>query len=125
MTSDRRIYAALGTFLAGDAVASAIPIRYVVRQMDTIGVPPGIRWVIPVIKAVLAAGLLSVFVRPALARATAGVLAGYFAVAVALRIRARDNLANIAPSTGLLAAFAALAASRPATAGGPAAAGSR
>ena len=125
MNSDRRIYAALGTFLAGDAVASAIPIRYVVRQMDTIGVPPGIRWLIPVVKAVLAAGLLSVFVRPALARATAGVLAGYFAVAVALRLRARDNAANIAPSAGLLAAFAALAVSRPASGGAPARPASR
>lgn len=113
LLTSRRTYAALGVFEAGDAVASAIPIPYVARTMDRLGIRPAVRRLIPVAKAAVAFGLLSVFRFPRLARLTTGAVAGYFTVALTLRIRARDRAVDIVPSALLLAVFAGMAARGP------------
>ncbi|HEX7322747.1 MAG TPA: DoxX family protein [Mycobacterium sp.] len=106
--TSRWAYAAFGAFEVGDAVASAIPIPYVVRQMDSLGVPPRVRPLVPVAKGLASLGLLSVFRFPRLARLTTAMLTLYFAGAVAVHIRVRNKAANVIPSVALLGAFAAM-----------------
>ena len=43
-----RVYLVLAAFQAGDAVASAIPLPFIAKILDDLGVPPRIRWIIPV-----------------------------------------------------------------------------
>jgi hypothetical protein len=112
--TSRWAYAALAAFLAGDAVASAIPVPYVARTMDTLGVPTRLRWLIPVLKAAVALGLLSVFRFPGLARLTTAALTVYFTVATALHLRVRNRLVNTAPAAALLVLFATMTARGPA-----------
>lgn len=112
--TSRWTYAGLAAFLAGDAVASAIPIRYVAEQMDAMGVPAGLRPLIPVAKATLSAGLASVFARPGLARLTTAVLTLYFAVALGIHARARNRSAKVIPPVLLLGLFAAMTVRGPA-----------
>ncbi|ETW23663.1 hypothetical protein MGAST_13175, partial [Mycobacterium gastri 'Wayne'] len=54
-----KTYAALAVFQAGDAVACAIPLAPIEKLLDDLGVPAGIRPVLPVAKAASAVGLLS------------------------------------------------------------------
>lgn len=103
-----KTYAALAAFQAGDAVACAIPVPYITKALDNLGVPPDIRWILPVVKAAAAIGLLSVFRFPALARLTTAVLTLYFVLAVGAHIRARDRLVNAIPAASFLATFAAM-----------------
>lgn len=115
--TSRWTYAAFGAFLAGDAVASAIPIRYVADQMDTLGVPPRLRPLIPVVKAAAALGLLSVFRRPGLARCTTAALALYFAGALGIHAKVRNRAANVIPPALLLGVFTAMTVRGPAVPG--------
>ncbi|HTM83996.1 MAG TPA: DoxX family protein [Mycobacterium sp.] len=109
----RPTYAALAAFLAGDAVASAIPVPYVARNMDAMRVPPGIRWAVPVAKAGTALGLASVFRFPGVARLTTALLTLYFAGAVGIHLRVRNRAANTVPAVLLLVVFAAMTARGP------------
>lgn len=106
--ASRWTYAALGTFLAGDAVASAIPVPYVATMMDTMGVPQRIRWLIPLAKVAAALGLLSVFRYPVMARLTTALLAAYFAVALGIHARVRNRSAKTIPPALLLMVFTAM-----------------
>ncbi|MBS9532283.1 DoxX family protein [Mycobacterium sp. M1] len=106
--TSRATYAALAAFLAGDAVASAIPIRYVENNMDAMRVPAAVRPLVPVAKALLSLGLLSVFRLPSVARVTTAVLTLYFVVAVGIHIRVRNRIANIVPAVLLGGAFATM-----------------
>jgi hypothetical protein len=112
----RPTYAALSAFLAGDAVASAIPVPYVAKNMDAMRVPPEIRWAVPVAKAAAALGLASVFCLPGVARATTAVLTLYFAGALGIHLRVRNRPANIVPAVLLLAVFAVMTVQGPDTA---------
>ncbi|MEB3035166.1 DoxX family protein [[Mycobacterium] nativiensis] len=114
----RPTYAALAAFLAGDAVASAIPVPYVAKNMDAMRIPEEVRWAVPVAKAATALGLASVFRFPAVARLTTGLLTLYFAGALGIHLRVRNRIANIVPAVLLLMVFAAMTAQGPHTAGG-------
>ncbi|OBI07925.1 hypothetical protein AWC18_02330 [Mycolicibacter nonchromogenicus] len=104
----RSTYAALAAFLAGDAVASAIPVPYVAANMDAMGIPEDIRWAVPVAKAATALGLASVFRFPGAARLTTGLLTLYFAGALGIHLRVRNRIANIVPAVLLLLVFASM-----------------
>ncbi len=103
-----KTYAALAAFQAGDAVACAIPLPPITKTLDSLGVPEGIRPVLPVVKAAAAIGLLSVGRFPALARLTTAMLTLYFVLAVGAHIRARDKVVNALPAAAFLATFAAM-----------------
>jgi len=109
----RPTYAALAVFLAGDAVASAIPVPYVAANMDAMRVPPGVRRAVPVAKTATALGLASVYRFPGVARLTTAVLTLYFAVAVGIHLRVRNRAANVVPAVLLLAVFGAMTARGP------------
>ena len=120
--TSRWTYAALGVFEAGDAVASAIPIRYVAATMDRLGIPPRLRWLVPTAKAATALGLLSVFFAPRLARLarlTTLSLTGYFAGAIVLHVRARNAPAKMVAPAALLLVFAAMTVRGPDTGSRP------
>jgi hypothetical protein len=103
-----KTYAALAAFQATDAVACAIPLPYIAKTLDTLGVPENIRWTLPVSKAASVVGLLSVSRVPALARLTTAMLTLYFVLAVGAHIRAHDRAVNAIPAASFLATYAAL-----------------
>jgi hypothetical protein len=111
--TSRRTYAALAAFQAGDAVACAIPIPYVAKNMETLEVPPSIRRVLPALKAAAAVGLLSVFRFPGLARLTTALMTLYFVLAIGIHIRVKDRVMNTIPAASLLAAFAVMTVKGP------------
>lgn len=111
----RSTYAALAGFQAGDAVACAIPVPYIAQALDTLGVPPAVRRVLPVVKIAAALGLLSVFRFPGLARLTTAMLTLYFALAVAAHVRVRDRVVNTVPAASFLVTFAAMTVKGPDT----------
>lgn len=114
----RSSYAALAAFLAGDAVASAVPVPYVAKNMDAMRIPAEVRWAVPVAKAATALGLAAVFRFPAVARLTTGLLTLYFAGALGIHLRVRNRIANIVPAVLLLMVFAAMTVQGPHPAGG-------
>lgn len=103
-----KTYAGLAAFQAADAVACAIPVPYISHALDTLGVPPEVRPVLPVVKAASVIGLLSVGRFPGLARLTTAALTLYFTLAVGARIRVRDKVVNTIPSVSFLTLFAAM-----------------
>lgn len=113
----RRTYAALAAFQAADAVACAIPLRYIATTLDNLDVPQDIRWILPASKAASVVGLLSVTRIPALARLTTAMLTLYFALAVGAHIRARDRVVNAVPAAAFLAIYAALTVNGPGRSG--------
>lgn len=108
-----KTYVALAAFQAGDAVACAIPVPYIAKALDDLGVPADIRWVFPVVKAAAAVGLLSVRWFPGLARLTTAMLTVYFMLAVGAHIRARDRVVNAVPAASFLVTFAAMTCNGP------------
>src|ERR1700684_342318 len=103
-----KTYAGLAAFQAVDAVACAIPVAPVAKTLDDLGVPQGIRWILPASKAASAIGLLSASRIPALARLTTAMLTLYFVLAVGAHIRVRDRIVNAIPAASFLATFAVL-----------------
>jgi len=108
-----KTYAALAAFQAGDAVACAIPLPYIAKSLDTLGVPQNIRWILPVSKAASVIGLLSVGRFPVLARLTTAMLTLYFVLAVGAHIRVRDRVVNAVPAASFLVTYAALTVKGP------------
>ena len=108
-----KTYAALAAFQAADAVACAIPLPLIAKTLDALGIPQGIRWLLPASKAASVIGLLSVSRIPALARLTTAMLTVYFVLAVGAHIRARDRIVNALPAASFLATYAALTLKRP------------
>jgi DoxX-like family len=111
--TSRRTYAAFSAVQAVDAVACSIPLAAITRALDTVGLPQGVRPVLPVVKAAAAVGLLSVFRFPALARLTTAMLTVYFVLAFGSHIRVRDTIVNTLPSAFMLATFAVMTAKGP------------
>ena len=103
-----KTYAALAAFQAGDAVACAIPLPQITKALDQYGVPPNIRWILPVVKAASAIGLLSAGRIPALARLTTAMLTLYFVLALGAHVRVRDKVVNGVPAALFLALVAAM-----------------
>ena len=112
MTSPKT-YAALAAFQAADGVACAIPLPYITKVLDQLGVPLNIRWILPVSKAASVIGLLSASRIPALARLTTLMLTVYFVLAVGAHIRVRDRIVNTIPAASFLAIYAVLTARGP------------
>jgi hypothetical protein len=108
-----KTYAALAAFQAGDAVACAIPIPPITKALDKYGVPQNLRWILPVVKAASAIGLLSATRIPALARLTTAMLTLYFVLAVGAHIRVRDRIVNTIPAASFLVTYAVLTAKGP------------
>ena len=108
-----KTYAGLAAFQAADAVACAIPLPAITKALDQYGVPPDIRWLLPVAKAASAIGLLSASRIPALARLTTAMLTLYFVLAVGAHIRVRDRVVNTIPAASFLATYALLTAKGP------------
>jgi hypothetical protein len=108
-----KTYAALAAFQAGDAVACAIPLSAITKALDQYGVPVNIRWILPVVKAASAIGLLSAGRIPALARLTTAMLTLYFVLAVGAHIRVRDRIVNAIPAASFLATYAVLTVKGP------------
>lgn len=108
-----RAYAALGAFMAADAVLYAIPMKFVTDGLDKVQFPREYRWIFPPIKAASAVGLLSVTRIPWLARLTTAMLTLYFLLAVGSHARARDLGGSAGAATTFLAIFATMTASGP------------
>jgi hypothetical protein len=108
-----KTYAALAAFQAADGVACAIPLPYITKVLDQLGVPLNIRWILPVSKAASVIGLLSASRIPALARLTTAMLTVYFVLAVGAHIRVRDRIVNTIPAASFLAIYAVLTARGP------------
>ncbi|MGV0742659.1 DoxX family protein [Mycolicibacterium sp. XJ870] len=108
-----KTYAVLAAIQAGDAVACAIPLASITKSLDTVGLPPKIRWVLPVVKTASAVGLLSAGRYPALARLTTLLLTVYFTLALGAHIRVKDKPVNALPAAGFLVTFAVLTAKGP------------
>ncbi|HET9875429.1 MAG TPA: DoxX family protein [Mycobacterium sp.] len=113
--TSRSAYTALAAFQVGDAVACAIPVPYIAKSLDELGVPPAISRVLPVVKVAAALGLLSVFRFPGLARLTTAMLTLYFMLAVGAHIRVRDRVVNTIPAATFLVTFAAMTVKGPET----------
>ena len=111
--TSRRTYYALAAFQAVDAVACAIPLPPISKSLDSLGVPDGIRWVFPVVKAAAAVGLFSVGRIGRLARLTTAMLTVYFTLALGAHVRAHDRPRNAVPAALFLATFAAMTAKGP------------
>ncbi|MEZ0366454.1 DoxX family protein [Mycobacterium sp. pUA109] len=110
-----KTYAALAAFQAGDAVACAIPVSYITKTLDTLGVPENIRWVLPASKAASVVGLLAASRFPVLARVTTAMLTLYFVLAVGAHIRAKDKVVNAIPAASFLATYAVMTVKGPDT----------
>ncbi|WP_102140985.1 DoxX family protein [Mycobacterium hubeiense] len=108
-----KAYAALAAMQAGDAVACAIPVLYIAKSFDTLGLSPGVRRILPVVKVASAVGLLSAARFPWLARLTTFMLTIYFVLAVGAHVRVKDRPVNAIPAAGLLATFAFLTVKGP------------
>lgn len=115
--TDRRTYAVLAAVQAGDAVACAIPVAPITKAFDAVGLAPELRPLIPWVKTASALGLLSVYRLPGLARLTTFMLTGYFVLAVAFHVRARDWSPGLLAASSFLALYGAMTARGPATAG--------
>ena len=111
--TSQKTYLALAAFEAGDAVACAVPLRFIAKILDDLGMPPETRWVITVVKAAAAVGLLSVVRFPGLARLTTAMLTLYFVLAVGAHVRARDRVLNTIPAAFFLVTFAMMTAKGP------------
>ena len=91
-----------------DAALCLRPAPFVGRCLDDVHCPPGLRRLLPPIKAAAALGLLSGLVVPPLGTVTCAALVTYFAIAVTLHLRF-DNLGlNAANATGLALACGAV-----------------
>jgi DoxX-like family len=108
-----KTYAALAAFQAADGVACAIPLPYITKALDQLGVPLNIRWILPVTKAASVIGLLSASRIPVLARLTTAMLTVYFALALGAHIRVHDRIVNTIPAASFLATYAVLTAKGP------------
>jgi DoxX-like protein len=109
----KRTYRALGLFQAGDAVACAIPLPFIVKVFDDLGVPENLRRVVPPVKAASAVGLLAASRYPWLARLTTAMLTVYFVLAVGAHVRAKDKPVNAIPAVAFLVTYAAMTVKGP------------
>jgi hypothetical protein len=111
--TSKRTYRALALFQAGDSVACAIPLPFITKVFDDLGVPADLRRIVPPVKAASAVGLLSVDRYPWLARLTTAMLTVYFVLAVGAHVRAKDKPVNAIPAAAFLVTYAAMTVKGP------------
>lgn len=108
--SDRpkQLAVGLAIFQVADAVANAIPRRYVKAHLDHLRVPRNLRPALPVIKVTSTLGLLLGLKMPRLGAITAASLIAYYAAAARFHLLAHDHpvLAAPAAACGAIAAIA-------------------
>lgn len=93
--------------LAGDAVACAIPIRYIKEDLDRLGCSATVQRVIPLVKFLAVGGLVIGLWAPWLGvLACVGMLA-YFGVAFSYHARNDDPVAKYVPMFAFVALIAA------------------
>jgi hypothetical protein len=92
----------LAGFQALDAVACAIPNRFITQDLDRLGFPADLRPVLPIIKGASAVGLIVGVKRPRLGALTAAALVAYFVAALGAHARVRDGAPRFAPAVGML-----------------------
>jgi hypothetical protein len=102
---NRRVFA-FALFQIGDAVACAIPVDYIRRDLDRIDCPDSIRRALPTIKLASATGLLLGLRWPRLGRLTAISLVAYFLAAIGFHVRAKDPGWRTMPAASLMVASA-------------------
>jgi hypothetical protein len=92
-----------------DAALSWRPVRFVADCLRDVGYPERWWWLLSPIKIAAAAGLvIGIWVEP-LALLTSACLVGYFVIAIAMHIRARDFGRNLfVNATGMLIICVAL-----------------
>jgi DoxX-like family len=108
------VYRGLAVLQAADAVACAIPLPPITAALDTVGLPPAVRPVLPVVKGLSAVGLASAGRFPGLARLTTLLLTVYFVLAAGSHIRVRDWGPGLLAASSMLGVFGTLAAKGPA-----------
>lgn len=87
---------------AGDAVACAIPLAIIRRDLDRLGCSPALQRTIPVVKAASVVGLGAGVVRPELGRLTIAALLAYFGCAVGAHARVGDAAWRYAGAIGMI-----------------------
>lgn len=92
----------------GDAIACAIPLDIIRRDLDRLACPRSLQRALPVIKAASAAGLVVGTRWSRLGRMTAFSLVGYFLAAIGFHIRAKDPVWRSVPAASLCAASAVI-----------------
>lgn len=92
----------------GDAIACAIPLDIIQRDLDRLDCPESLQRAVPVIKAVSAAGLVVGTRWSWLGRLTAFSLVGYFLAAIGFHVRAKDPVWRSVPAASLCTASAVI-----------------
>ena len=85
----------------GDAIACAIPLDIIRRDLDRLDCPESLQRAVPVIKAASAAGLVVGTRWSWLGRLTAFSLVGYFLAAIGFHVRAKDPVWRPVPAASL------------------------
>lgn len=86
-----------------DALLCVKPARFVEQCLDDVGCPHWVRpWLTPV-KAAAASGLVAGLWIDYLGPVVCMALVAYFAIAIAMHVRARDIGRNLVNATGILA----------------------
>jgi DoxX-like family len=99
---DRRVVLGLAGFQAADALACAVPNRWIRDDLDRIGFPVRWRPALPAVKGASAAGLVAGLRWPWLGRLTARALVTYFLVALGWHVRIGDRPLRSAPAAVML-----------------------
>ncbi len=84
----------LAAFQAGDAVACAIPAKFITDALDRVDCPPEVRRALPWVKGAAALGLLIGLWLYGLGPLTCVALIAYFVIAIAFHARAHDEPRN-------------------------------
>jgi hypothetical protein len=93
----------LATVQLADAVFCAIPLRFVTRCLDDVGLPLRYRPLLAPLKLAAVAGLVAGLWVEYLGAVTAASIAAYFVLAVAAHLRVRDIGRNMFNASVLLA----------------------
>jgi hypothetical protein len=87
----KRLAVWLAAFQLLDAIAAALPRRYVKAHLDHLGVPDAVRPLLPAIKVAASAGLLVGLKQPRVGAVTAAGLVAFYAAAVQFHLLADDH----------------------------------
>lgn len=101
----------LALFQVGDAVVCAIPTPFITAALDRVDCPAPLRRVLPMVKAASAVGLVVGLWITIVGLLTVVALVGYFAVAIAFHVRARDTLISSAGAPLMLVGVVMVGAS--------------
>ena len=103
-----RLVLAFAANQLGDAIACAIPLDIIRRDLNRLDCPESLQRALPVIKATSAAGLVLGTRWSWLGRLTAFSLVGYFIAAIGFHVRAKDPVWRSVPAASLCTASAVI-----------------